>query len=332
MTHDQILADLKSKKYNPVYFLAGEETYYIDLLSDYIEKSVLDEAEKGFNQTVMYGRDVDVAALISAAKQFPMMADNTVIIVKEAQDLKKIEELKSYVDQPLSSTILVLCYRGKKIDKRKALYKSLQKNGLYFESSKLYENKIPQWIKSYLSTKDYTIGNKASAMLTEFLGTDLSKIAGELNKLCILVPKGSEINAKLVEENIGISKDYNNFELQNAVMNKDVLKENRIINYFAANTITNPIVVTLSVLYNLFSKVLIYHSLKDKTPQSVAKSLGVNPYFVKDYQQAAQSYNLKYAVRALDILREADMKSKGFKNPSTTHSELLKEVIYKLCY
>ena len=332
MTHEQILANLKSKKYSPVYFLAGEETYYIDLLSDYIEKSVLDEAEKGFNQTVMYGRDVEVAALISAAKQFPMMSENTVIIVKEAQDLKKIEELKSYVDQPLNSTILVLCFRGKKIDKRKALYKSLQKNGLYFESSKLYENKIPQWIKSYLSAKDYTIGNKASAMLTEFLGTDLSKIAGELNKLCILAPKGSEINAKLVEENIGISKDYNNFELQNAVMNKDVLKANRIIKYFEANPRSNPIVVTLSVLYNLFSKVLIYHSLKDKNPQSVAKSLGVNPYFVKDYQQAAQSYNLKYAVRALDILREADMKSKGFKNPSTTHSDLLKEVIYKLCY
>lgn len=332
MTHEQILADLKSKKYSPVYFLAGEETYYIDLLSDYIEAYVLDEAEKGFNQTVMYGRDVEVGALISAAKQFPMMSENTVIIVKEAQDLKKIEELKAYVDQPLTSTVLVLCYRGKKIDKRKALYKSVQKNGIYFESNKLYENKIPEWIKAYLRTKDYTIGNKASAMLTEFLGTDLSKIAGELNKLCILAPKGTEINAKLVEENIGISKDYNNFELQNAVMNKDVLKANQIIKYFESNPRNNPIVVTLSVLYNLFSKVLIFHSLKDKNPQAVAKSLGVNPYFVKDYQKAAQAYSLKYAVRALDLLREADMKSKGYNNPSTSQADLLKELIYKLCY
>jgi DNA polymerase-3 subunit delta len=332
MTHEQILAELKAKNYKPVYFLAGEETYYIDLISDYIEKNILDEAEKGFNQTVMYGRDVEIGALISAAKQFPMMSDNTVIIVKEAQDLKKIEELKSYVEQPLNSTILVLCYRGKKLDKRKALYKSLQKTGVYFESNKLYENKIPDWIKGYLRAKDYTIGNKASAMLTEFLGTNLSKISGELDKLCILAPKGSEINAELVEENIGISKDYNNFELQNAVMNKDVLKANRIIKYFEANPKNNPIVVTLSVLYNLFSKVLIYHALPDKNPQSVAKSLGVNPYFVKDYQKAAQTFNLKNSVKALDILREADMKSKGYNNPSTSHGDLLKEVIYKLCY
>jgi DNA polymerase-3 subunit delta len=332
MTHEQVLADLKAKKYNSIYFLAGEETFYIDLISDYIEKNILDEAEKGFNQTVMYGRDVEIGALISAAKQFPMMSENTVIIVKEAQDLKNIEELKSYVDQPLNSTLLVLCYRGKKIDKRKALYKSLQKNGLYLESNKLYENKIPEWIKGYLRAKDYTIGNKASAMLTEFLGTDLSKISGELDKLCILAHKGSEINAALVEENIGISKDYNNFELQNAVMNKDLLKANRIIKYFEANPRKNPIVVTLSVLYNLFSKVLIYHGLTDKNPQSVARCLGVNPYFVKDYQKAAQNYSLKNSVKALDLLRDADMKSKGYNNPSTSQSDLLKELVYKLCY
>ncbi|MAC86246.1 MAG: DNA polymerase III subunit delta, partial [Flavobacteriales bacterium] len=207
----------------------------------------------------------------------------------------------------------------------------LQKNGVYFESSKLYENKIPEWIKSYLSEKDYKIGNKASAMLTEFLGTDLTKIAGELTKLTILVPKGTEISAKLIEESIGISKDYNNFELQSALMNKDVLKANRIIKYFESNPKNNPIVVTLSVLYNLFSKVLIYHSLKDKNPQSVARSLGVNPYFVKDYQQAAQMYNLKNAVGVLDLLRVTDMKSKGYSNPSVTHSDLLKELVYKIC-
>ena len=332
MTYEQILAELKAKKYQSIYFLAGEEPFFIDLISDYIEKNILEEAEKGFNQTVMYGRDVEIGALISAAKQFPMMSENTVIIVKEAQDLKKIEELKSYIDQPLSSTILVLCYRDKKLDKRKALYKSLQKNGLYFETKKLYENKIPDWIKGYLRAKDYTIGNKASAMLSEFLGSDLSKISGELDKLCILAPKGSEINASLVEANIGISKDYNNFEFQNAVMNKDVLKANRIIKYFEANPRNNPIIVTLSVLYNLFSKVLIYHGLTDKTPQSVAKNLGVNPYFVKDYQKAAEVYSLKNSVKALNFLREADMKSKGFNNPSTTQADLLKELVYKLCY
>jgi len=332
MTHEQIIANLKAKKYASIYFLAGEEPFYIDMISDYIESNVLTEAEKGFNQTVMYGRDVDVTALIAAAKQFPMMAEHTVIIVKEAQDLKKIESLNSYIDNPLSSTVLVICYRGKKLDKRKALYKSLQKSGIYFESNKLYENKIPEWIKAYLRKKDYKINSKSAAMLTEFLGNDLSKIAGELNKLCILTPKGSEITEQLIEENIGISKDYNNFELQNAIVHKDVLKANQILKYFEANPKKNPIVVTLSVLYNLFSKVLIYHGLKDKNPQNVARSLGVNPYFVKDYQKAAQSYSLKKSVSALDVLREADVKSKGYNNPSTSHADLLKEVVYKLCH
>ena len=170
MTHNKILSDLKAKKFDSIYFLAGEETFYMDLISDYIEKNVLSEADKGFNQTIFYGRDIEIGALISAAKQFPMMSDHTVIIVKEAQDLKKIEELKSYIEQPLESTLLVLCYRGKKLDKRKALYKSLQKNGIYFESNKLYENKIPEWIKSFLRAKDYKIDDKSAAMLTEFLG------------------------------------------------------------------------------------------------------------------------------------------------------------------
>jgi len=332
MTHEQIIANLKAKKYATTYFLAGEETFYIDLICDYIEKNVLSEGEKAFNQTVLYGRDVEVTSLLASAKQFPMMAENTVIIVKEAQDVKKIDLLKSYVDQPLESTLLVLCYRGKKLDKRKALYKSVQKKGVYFESNRLYENKIPEWIKGYLRTKDYSIGNKSAAMLTDFLGNDLSKIAGELDKLCILTAKKSEITEQLIEDNIGISKDFNNFELQNAIMNKDVFKANQIIKYFEANPRNNPIVVTLSVLYNLFSKVLIYHSLKDKNPQTVARSLGVNPYFVKDYQKAAQCYNLKKSVQALDALREADMKSKGYNNPSTPHSELMKELVFKLCH
>jgi DNA polymerase-3 subunit delta len=332
MTHEQILSELKSKKYQAVYFLAGEETFYIDLISNYIEKNILDESEKSFNQTILYGRDVDVNALIAAAKQFPMMSDRTVIIVKEAQDLKKIEEVKSYVEQPLNSTILVFCYRGKKLDKRKGLYKSLQKQGVYFESNKLYENKIPDWIKVYLRTKNYSISTKASALLTEFLGNDLSKISGELDKLCILLKEGDTIDEAIIEENIGISKDYNNFELQNAIMYKDVMKANRIAKYFEANPKNNPMVVTLSALYNLFSKLLILHGLKDGNPQVVARSLGVNPYFVKDYQKAAQFYKLKKSVQALSLLREADLKSKGYNNPSTPDAGLLKELLYKILH
>ena len=332
MTHEQILSELKSKKYQAVYFLAGEETFYIDLISNYIEKNILDESEKSFNQTILYGRDVEVSTLISAAKQFPMMAENTVIIVKEAQDLKKIEEVKSYVEQPLNSTILVFCYRGKKLDKRKGLYKSLQKQSVYFESNKLYENKIPEWIKGYLSSKNYSIGTKASALLTEFLGNDLSKISGELDKLCIILKEGATIDEAIIEENIGISKDYNNFELQNAIMYKDVMKANRIAKYFEANPKNNPMVVTLSVLYNLFSKLLILHGLKASNPQAVARSLGVNPYFVKDYQKAAQFYKLKKSVQVLSLLREADVKSKGYNNPSTSDAGLLKELLYKILH
>ena len=332
MDYSEILKELKVGKFKNIYFLAGEETYYIDLISDYIENNVLKESEKSFNQTIIYGRDAEINSLISAAKQFPMMSSKTVIIIKEAQDLKKIDDLKSYINQPLESTILVICYRGKKLDKRKAIYKSVSKNGIYFESNKLYENKIPEWISAYLKDRNRTISNKSAAMLTEFLGNDLSKISGELDKLCLLIPICNEITEKDVDENIGISKDYNNFELQNALMKKDAFKANRIINYFKENPKNNPAVVTFSILYNLYSKVLIYHSLYDKSPKKVAEKLGVNPYFVKDYQKAAELYSLKSAVYALSMLREADVKSKGYKNQSIPDSDILKELVYKLCY
>lgn len=332
MTHNQILFDLEAKRYASTYFLAGEETYYIDLISDYIESNVLKEEEKGFNQSVYYGRDIDVSDVIASAKQYPMMAEHTVIIIKEAQDLKKIEELNSYIQKPLESTVLVVCYRGKRLDKRKALYKNINKHGLYFESNKLYDNKIPNWISEYLITKHRSINSKSAILLGEFIGNDLSKISGELNKLCLLTQMGSEITEQLIEDNIGISKDYNNFELQHAIIHKNVLKANRIIKYFEANSKKNPIVVTLTVLYNCFSKILIYHSLKDKNPQVVARNLGINPYFVKDYQQGAANYSLKKSVYALDLLRSTDVKAKGYNNPSTSHSDLLKELIYNLIH
>ncbi len=332
MDYLEIINEIKRGEFRATYFLAGEETYYIDLISDYIENNILEESEKSFNQTVIYGRDTEINTLISKAKQFPMMCSNTVIIVKEAQDLKKIDELNNYISNPLTSTILVICYRGKKLDKRKTIYKSLNKNGIYFESNKLYENKIPTWISSYLKEKNRKIGTKSASMLTDFLGNDLSKISGELDKLCLLIPIKSEITEQDIEENIGISKDYNNFELQNAIINKDLYKANTIIMYFKANPKKNPIVVTLSVLYNLFSKLLIYHNFKHNSPQTIAKKLGVNPYFVKDYQKAAKNYNLKNAVNALNVLREVDIKSKGYKNPSVPDNDLLKELVYKLCY
>ena len=264
MTFEQILNDLKNKIYYPVYFLAGEESYYIDEISDYIEEHVLTDIEKEFNQTVIYGRETDVLSIISNAKRYPMMANYQVVIVKEAQDIKNIEDLLPYIENPLDSTLLVINYKYKKLDKRKSFFKQIGKKGVLFESKKLYDNKIAGWINNYVKEKGYEITPKACAMLTEFLGSNLSKVVNEISKLIINVPEKSIINDELVERNIGISKDFNIFELQNAIGSKNVLKANQIANYFAANPKDNPLVKTVTILFGYFSKIMIYHQLKDK--------------------------------------------------------------------
>jgi DNA polymerase-3 subunit delta len=332
MTMDQILTDLKNKIYYPVYFLAGEESYFIDTISDYIEKHVLSDTEKEFNQTVIYGRDTDILSLISIAKRFPMMANYQVVIVKEAQDIQKIEELLPYVEQPLNSTLLVLNYKYKKIDKRKSFFKKIDKKGVLFESRKIYDNKLGAWISDYVNERGYTITPKATAMLTEFLGTELSKVVNEVNKLIINLPEKAEINDLAVERNIGISKDYNIFELQNAIGSKNVEKANRIVNYFAANPKENPLIKTIAILYGFFSKLLIYQQLKDKSKSNVASALSLNPFFVKDYQVAARNYNLKKLSAIIGYLREYDLKAKGFNNASATDGDLMKEMMYKILH
>lgn len=331
-TLDQILNDLKNKIYHPVYFLAGEESYFIDTISDYIEEHVLDDTEKEFNQTVLYGRDTDVLSLISTAKRFPMMANYQVVIVKEAQDIKNIEELQPYLDNPLVSTLLVLNYKYKKIDKRKSFFKSLDKKGVLFESKKVYDNQLGPWISRYVGDRGYTITPKATAMLTEFLGTELSKVVNEINKLIINIPEKAEINDLLVEKHIGISKDYNIFELQNAIGSRNIEKANRIVNYFAANPKENPLIKTIAILYGFFSKLLIYHQLKDKSRNNVAAALSVGPYFVKDYQLAARNYNSRKLAGIISNLREYDLKSKGVNNLSATDGELLKELMFKILH
>ena len=329
---DQIFNDLKNKIYHPVYFLGGEESYYIDSISDFIEKNVLSETEMEFNQSVLYGRDTDVLNLISTAKRFPMMANYQVVIVKEAQDIQKIEELLPYVESPLDSTILVLNYKYKKIDKRKSFFKTVAKKGVLYESKKVYDNQIGAWIVKYTGDKGYTITPKATAMLAEFLGTDLSKIVNEINKLIISLPERAEINDVIVERNIGISKDYNIFELQNAIGSKNIEKANRIVNYFAANPKENPLVKTVTILYGYFSKLLIYHQLKDKSRNSAAAALSVNPFFVKDYQVAARNYNLQKLMMIISYLREYDLKAKGVNNVSTSDGELLRELMFKILH
>lgn len=333
MDYTSILKDLKNKVYHPIYFLSGEEPYYIDLISDYIEKNVLDEAEKEFNQQIIYGKDTDIPTIIGCAKRYPMMANHNVVIIKEAQHLdKQLEQLDKYLDQPTKSTILVFCYKYKKLDGRKAFTKKITKASVYFESPTIYENQVPKWIEEYLKEKKYTIDPKASMLIAQFLGTNLSKVANELDKLTINIPMGNTINSDDVEKNIGISKDYNFFEFNKAIGARDVLKANKIIHHFAKNEKEYPIQATIAILYSFFTAILKYHYTKDKSQNNIASALRINRFFVKDYEIAAKNYSIKKAVKIIEYLREYDLKSKGVDNISTSGGELLRELGFNILH
>lgn len=307
----------------------GEEPYYIDKISDFIESSVLVEEERGFNQMVLYGRDVSIDDIVGHAKRYPMMAEHQVVIIKEAQDLSRtIEKLAAYAANPQPTTVLVVNYKYKKIDKRKALYKAIKKVGVVYESKKLYENQVADWIRRVLAPKDYTISPKAAQMLVEFLGTDLSKINNELGKLQIVLSKGSQITPEVIEENIGISKDYNNFELRKAIGERNAIKAYRIVNYFGENPKDNPMVVTVSLLFNFFSQLLHFHGLSDKSPRNVASALKINPFFVNEYIAAARNYPMRKVSGVIGILREFDIKSKGVGASGVPQGDLLKELLF----
>lgn len=330
---EQILSDLNKKQFAPVYFLTGEESYFIDMVSDHIQEHALTETEKTFNQTILYGKDTDALTVMNAAKRFPMMSSHQVVILKEAQELKDIDNLQHYVESPLQSTLLVINYKYKKPDKRKKVFKSLIKNSVFLEAKKLYDNEVPSWITGYLSAKNFSIEPKATAMLLEFLGSDLSKISNELDKLIISIGENeTTITPLLIERNIGISKDYNNFELQNAIGKRDVVKANRIINYFADNQKNHPLVLTINILFTFFSKVLIYYWIKDKSRDNLAEQLGVRPFFVKDYVEAARNYNANKVIEIISLLREYDLKSKGYKGTMIEPGDLLKELIFKILH
>lgn len=332
ITYEEIIGNLQKKIYHPIYFLMGEEAYFIDKISDYITDHVLSEAEKGFNQSVLYGKDLEPHVIMANARRFPMMANHQVIIVREAQNIKKIEELESYVKNPLSSTILVISYKYKTLDKRKTFTKLLDQKGILFESKKIYDNQLPNWISSYLKNLQYTISPQAAAMISEYLGTDLSKVANELDKLIISLPAGSQITPDHIEKNIGISKEFNVFELQNALGERDLLKANRIINYFGANPSSNGVPAVTASLFSYFSKLLNYHFLEDKSQNNVASVLQVHPFFVKTYVTAAKNFNIKKCVEIVSILREYDMKSKGFGNVSASPADLQREMIYRILH
>ncbi|WP_460218603.1 DNA polymerase III subunit delta [Psychroserpens sp. MEBiC05023] len=327
----QLVADIKNGNIKPIYFLMGEEPYYIDAISNYIESHVLAEEEKGFNQMVLYGRDVAIDDVVGNAKRYPMMSERQVVIVKEAQDLSRtIEKLSAYAENPQPTTVLVVNYKYKKIDKRKALYKAIKKTGVVFESKKLYENQVSDWIRRVLSGQKYTISPKAAQMLVEFLGTDLSKINNELDKLKIVLPEGTQISAEHIEENIGISKDYNNFELRKAIGERDTVKAFKIINYFADNPKDNPMVVTVSLLFSFFSQLLHFHGLHDKNPRNVASALKINPYFVNEYMAAARNFPMRKVSQVVATLREFDVKGKGVNSNAVPQGDLLKELLVKI--
>ncbi|MDA3879718.1 MAG: DNA polymerase III subunit delta [Prolixibacteraceae bacterium] len=333
MDYNNILENLKKKIYHPVYVLMGDEPYFIDKISDYIAHNVLPEAERSFNQTILYGKDTTADTLLTVAKRFPMMAAHQVVILREAQNLKNIEdELLSYVMNPLSSTILVICYKYKSIDKRKKFYKEASKQGVVFESKKIYDNQLIPWIQNYCKSKSYQIQPPAVAMLADYLGADISKVANELDKLMILLPVNSTIAPADIEKNIGISKDFNVFELQNALGERDVLKANRIINYFGANPNQNPIQKTIATLYYYFNRLLKIHLSKDKSRDSLIRLLGIQPFFFNNYMQAAKRYTPAKVVAIISILREYDMKSKGIGNVSSSQADLQREMIYKILH
>jgi DNA polymerase-3 subunit delta len=330
---ETIIDDLNNKIFQPIYFLSGEEPYFIDMITAKIEASVLTEPEKAFNQTILYGKDCDFASVINIARRYPMMAGHNLVILKEAQELKDFDKLVHYFEHPLKSTILVINYKYKDLDRRKSVFKSLEKNALIYESEKLYEEKIPGWISKYLGKRNYNIEPKAAVLLTEFIGNDLGKLAGELEKLIII--QGSEnrmITSGSIEKNIGISKEYNNYELQSALARRDILKTNRIINYFAGNQRNNHISQTISSLYFFFSKLLVFHHINDKSRTNAASALKINPYFVSEYEIASRNYPEGKVIQIISLLREYDVRSKGYENVSSSTGDLLKELIYKMTH
>lgn len=332
-TIEKILSDLKAKKWSPIYFLMGEEAYHIDIISRHIENTLLSESEKLFDQTVIYGRDTNIQTIISYSKQYPMVGSHTVVIVKEAQQLSKnIEELVTYTENPASRTILVICYKYKTLEKRKKLYKSIQQHGMLFESKKLYEYQIPGWIDTQVKKMGYTITKKAKFLLAEYIGNDLSRLAGELNKLTIILPKNSEITADSVEAGTGISKTYKHFELQKALVKKDIFAAYKIAHHFGKNPKDYPLAIILTMLYNFFTNLIKYHAFPSAKGPDLAKFLNISPCFLKDYTEAAQQYSLKKILEIISHLRKTDTQSKGIESPHTSEQELLKELLFKILH
>lgn len=334
-TYEGILRDLRKKQYYPIYYLMGEEDFFIDKISNYIIENVLSETEKDFNLTVMYGSDVeDVAAIVNMAKRYPMMAEHQVVVVKEAQNIKNIEGLEPYLERPQMSTLLVICHKHGVLDKRKKLASVIEKKGVLFESKRFRDNQLPDFISSYLSDKGVKIESNALEMLSDHVGADLSRMSSELDKLAITLEGGRKtIMPDDIEKNIGISKDYNNFELLNAIQTKDVLKANTIIQYFAENPKSNPIQVTIATLFNFFSNLMLAYYSPDKSEQGLASFMGLrNAWQARTYSMAMRQYNGWKAMSIISDIRRADAMSKGVENVSVTDADILNELVFKILH
>lgn len=334
ITHVDIVKDLQEKKYKPIYYLMGEESYYIDRIADYMAETILTEDEKEFNQIILYASDTDLSTIINAAKRYPMMAEHQVIIVKEAQNLKNLDELSFYLQKPQPSTILVFCHKNGSLDKRKKVTLEIEKAGVLFESKKMKETQLPGFITTYLKKKGIDIEPQASQLIAESIGSDLNRISSELDKLFLsLSPQQKRVNSELVERHIGISKDFNNYELRNALIEKDVFKANQIVKYFNKNPKNNPIQMTLATLFNFFSNLMLAYYAPEKSEQGIATQLGLKTTWQsRDYISAMKKYSAVKVMYIISDIRECDARSKGVGNPSTGNGDLLKELIYKILH
>jgi DNA polymerase-3 subunit delta len=334
VAYQDLLKQLQARKYPAVLLLHGEEPFFMDQITEWIEQKAIHEEQKGFNQTVFYGRDVDAVTIVNAARRFPMMADFQLVLIKEAQGLsdKEWDKLQAYFEKPLNSTFLVLAFKGKTLDKRKKAYKAAVEKGQVFTSEKIKDYQLSKWIESYITEQGFKISGETAGIMSEYLGNNLSRIASEIQKLGINLQKGASITVELIEKYIGISRDYNVFELQNAIGRRDTFKAFQIVSYFAespkASNFSMP--VAIGSLYSFFSRIYNYHYHKGGSQQEIASALGVNPYFVKDYETYARNYSLPRTKKSISVLLDYDLKSKGLGSADTEDGELLKEMVYKL--
>lgn len=332
MKYEHIIRDIQNNIFSPIYFLSGEEPYFIDSITSLLENSILDEGLRGFNQSIVYGRDVTVKDVIDLSRRYPMMGNYQVVIVKEAQYLTQIENIEQYIAAPLETTILIIAYKYKKVDKRKTFYKKMvaSKSTVVFNSEKLRDFAIPAWIELEIKARGYSISPVALMLMSEYLGNDLGKISNELDKLVINLSENSNITETEIEQNIGISKDYNLFELQNALSQRDQLKAHRIIQYFEANPKDHPLQMISVMLHNYFMKIFLFHNIKNKEPNKIASELGIPPFFVKDYVKASRSFSPMKIKDIISNIRTLDLRSKGVNSNNATSYGELKELVYKV--